>query len=184
MDFINPDDWTKLETAFTSAPRWAVMVAAGAAGALIVWWARGKMFETERTNLLSEQRSQKAGLEGEKSILEQRLKLAAEQLAVSDRAKNESQSDVQILKMAIGAKADNASLVALAEKVEAATSQWATANNAVSSTLSAVFKVTEAPDIAHFTVDTNKRSNNWSIEWQQKELDKLKRAKDQKAQDH
>jgi hypothetical protein len=29
-----------------------------------------------------------------------------------------------------------------------------------------------------------KKSKNWSIEWQQKELDKLKRAKDQKAQDH
>jgi hypothetical protein len=138
MDPSNPDDWRKLATAFTSAPLWAVMVATGVTVGAAVWWF---------------------GWEGAKLILEQRLSLAAEQLAVSDRAKNETQNDVQSLKMAIGAKADNASLVALAAQVEAATSRWATANAAVSSTLFAELNVTEAPDVASFTGDNGAHSN-------------------------
>jgi hypothetical protein len=163
MDPSNPDDWTKLETAFTSAPRWAVIVATGATVGAAVWWFRGTMFGREITSLKGEMAGKVAGLEGQISVLNERLKLAADKVAIADRATDELEKQVQTLRVelaALTAKAENASLAkveAQLQKVEIATGNLATANNAVSSTLSAALNVTEAPDIASFTVHTTQR---------------------------
>jgi chromosome segregation ATPase len=170
MDFYNPDDWTKLETAFTSAPRWALIVAAGAAGGLLGWWLNGTRsvgkvagLEGKITGLEGETAGKVAGLEGRISVLNERLNLAADKAAIADRAKDELEKQVQILRVelaALTAKAENASLAkveAQLQKVEIATGDLATANNAVTSTLSMSLKATDARDIASFTVDTTQR---------------------------
>ena len=48
---------------------------------------------------------------------------------------------------------EDASLSASAARVEAAMGKFAAANNAVSSTLSGMLKVTEPPDIARMTIE-------------------------------
>ena len=108
MDPSNPDDWTKLETAFTSAPLWAVIVATGATVGAAIWWFRGWMSQ-ERLDALKEQ----------VATVEQRLKLASEASAASERAKDELQKEIQTYKADVAAKGSNASPA----KVEAAFEQ-------------------------------------------------------------
>ena len=105
MDFYNPDDWTKLETAFTSAPRWAIMVAASTIGGLIGWSFRGSMSA-----------AQIGSLKEQIAALEQRLKLTAEQAAASDRATDKVEKEFQAYKAEVAAKGRDASPA----KVEAA----------------------------------------------------------------
>jgi chromosome segregation ATPase len=169
MDFYNPDDWTKLETAFTSAPRWALILAAGAAGGLLGWWLNGTRsagkitgLEGKITGLEGEAAGKVAGLEGRISVLNERLNLAADKAAIADRAKDELEKQVQTLRVelaALTAKTENATLAkveAQLQKVEIATGNLATANNAVRSTLTATLNATEAQDIARFTVEPTK----------------------------
>ena len=98
----------------------------------------------------------KAQLESQKSTLNERLNLAVDKAAIADRAKDDLEKQVQTLRMdlaAATAKAENGSLAkveAQLQRVEAGLAKLGTANNAVSSTLSAAFKVTEAPDVANF----------------------------------
>jgi hypothetical protein len=91
MDYFNPDDWTKLETAFTSAPPWASIVAAGAASGLLGWWVRGKMSETQI------------------SVKEERLKFAVEQTASVERDFEKLEKEFQDYKAEVAAKGRNAS---------------------------------------------------------------------------
>ena len=82
--------------------------------------------------------------------MEQRLNLAAEQAASARQAKDELEKQFQIYKAEVAAaKAENAALAATAAKVEAAIVNVATANNAVSSTLSGILRVTEEADIVN-----------------------------------
>jgi hypothetical protein len=119
MDPSNPDDWRKLATAFTSAPLWAVILATGVPVGLAVWWFRGTMFEREITSLKAEMVGKVAGLEGEKSVLEQRLKLADDLKAAFDRVKDELanvQKELQDYKAQVTIEGRNAS----SAKVDAA----------------------------------------------------------------
>jgi hypothetical protein len=102
-------------------------------------------------------KEQISALGAEKSVLDQRLNLAADKTKIASEAEGELKKQIQTLEVAIAAKADNASLSALAAKVEVGFEKLAAANNAVSSTVSAVLNVTEAPDIASFIVDTTKK---------------------------
>jgi len=90
-----------------------------------VWWLRGRLFE-----------AQLGGLKEQIAALEQRLKLATDLTAASDKAKDEVETQLQTLEVAIAGKADVASLSALAAKLDNAVGQWATANNAVSNAVS------------------------------------------------
>jgi chromosome segregation ATPase len=105
MDPSNPDSWTKLATAFTNAPLWAVIMATGAIVGGAVWWFRGKMFETQIAGL----KEQIAGLKEQIAVLEQRLKFAAEALAASTGAKNELEKQFQAYKTEVAAKGKDAS---------------------------------------------------------------------------
>jgi hypothetical protein len=161
MGFYNPDDWTKLETAFTSAPLWAVIVATGATVGAAVWWFRGTMFGREITSLKGEMAGKVAGLEGEKSILEQRLKLAADLTAASDRAKDETEKQFQTYKTEVVAKGGNASPA----KLEAAILQWGTANNAVSNTLTiSPYTIDDVEEADYFLENLFEKPENRSME--------------------
>ena len=107
--FLSSDAWKQQWTDFWSAP--------GVIGPLIlivggvVWWFRGSMFEREI-----------AGLKEQIAALEQRLKLATEQMAASVRATDELEKQIQLYKdevflegkMASSADVDDA-LVKVAE---------------------------------------------------------------------
>jgi hypothetical protein len=97
--------------------------------------------------------SQTAGLKEQIGIVEQRLKLASEKAEIASVANVELEKRFQAYEAQVGAKADYASLSALAEKVEAAMRDAAAANNAVSSTLSATLHTTDVQDVASFSVD-------------------------------
>ena len=70
------------------------------------------------------------------AMMEQGLKLAAAQAAMSAKAQSELEKQIQDLKAGIAAKADITSLSALAAKVDTGFGKLAHANSAVSSTLS------------------------------------------------
>ena len=89
-----------------------------------VWWFRGTLLKREI-----------AGLKAEKSVLEQRLNLAADQAKIASQVENEVEKQLQALNLAVG---DNASLSASAARVETAVAKLAAANNVVSATLSGV----------------------------------------------
>jgi hypothetical protein len=90
---------------------------------LAVWWFRGRLSE-----------AQIAGLRAEKSVLEQRLNLAADQAKIASQVENEVERQLQALNLAV---TDKASLSALA-MLETEIGKLANANNAVSATLSGV----------------------------------------------
>jgi hypothetical protein len=74
------------------------------------------------------------------------LNLAFDRAGVSHQA-DELRKIIQALEKAIAAKADNDSLIKLAAETKEGFAKLATANNAVTSSLSATLKVTEAPDV-------------------------------------
>jgi hypothetical protein len=82
--------------------------------------------------------------------------LAAEKSALSGQADSELEKRVENLEVAIAAKADNDALSALGAEVKSGYARSAAANNELRSTVSVALKVTEAPDVASFTVDTTK----------------------------
>ena len=71
------------------------------------------------------------------------------ELEIQAQAVKEVEIQAQTIK-AEATMTGNAELVAKAEKIEAAVEKVATANNAVSSTLSGILRVTDAQDIANF----------------------------------
>jgi hypothetical protein len=106
--FLSSDAWKQQWAAFWSAP--------GVIGPLIlivggvVWWFRGTMFEREI-----------AGLEEQIAALEQRLKLATEQMAASVRATDELEKEFQLYKDDVfleGSMASSADVDAAIVKVE------------------------------------------------------------------
>jgi hypothetical protein len=142
VDYTNPEFLTQQWTAFWSAP--LITLPLFVAVVVAVWWFRGTTLKGTI-----------GGLKEQIATLEQRLKLAADKAGIAGQAQDELKKQIQTLEMAIMAKADNASLSALAGKVDVGFAKLAAANNAVSSTVSAALNVTEAPDVASFTVDTN-----------------------------
>jgi hypothetical protein len=101
-----------------------------------VWWLRGWMSKREID-----------GLEGEKGVLEQRLKLAADLTAASDRAKDELDKQFQAYKEEVATNGRNASPA----KVDAAIVQWAAANKEVSVTLK----------VEPFTIDSEDEADDY-----------------------
>jgi hypothetical protein len=132
MDPSNPDDWTKLETAFTSAPLWAVIVATGATVGVAVWWFRGWMSQ-ERLAVLKEQI---AAVKEQVTAVEQQLKLAAAASGASERAKDELEKQFLAYKSEVAAKGREASPA----KVDAAIVKVASGNTDVRSSLSAAIR--------------------------------------------
>jgi hypothetical protein len=103
MNPFDSETWKQQWTAFWSAPYIIlpfIMVSLWAA-----WWFRGRTSEGEI-----------AGLEREISALNERLRLAADLVAASDRAKDELEKQFQAYEAEVAAKGSNASPV----KVEAA----------------------------------------------------------------
>jgi hypothetical protein len=141
MNPFDPETWKNEWTTISSAP-FSMLVAIIVVG-WIIWWFLGKLSE-----------AQIAGLKERIAVLEERVRLAVaqtaavnlviEKTAASDRAKDEAEKDLQNLKIAIAGKADKASLTTLTAKLDTAMSQWGTANNEVSSSLS---------EISPFTID-------------------------------
>jgi len=91
----------------------------------VVWWFRGRLFE-----------AQIAGLKEQIAVVEQRLKLAADALATSDRAKDELDKQFQAYKSEVATKGRNASPA----KVDAAIAKVATSNTDIGSGLSAALR--------------------------------------------
>ena len=143
-----------------SGAPWSFLTAVAASGVLIwlfLWIIHRKEIAGKNATI---ETHNKAQIESKN----ERLNLAADQAAIADKDKDELEKQVQTLRVelaalaALTAKAENASwakVEAQLQRVEAGLAKLATANNAVSSTLSATLKVTEAPDVASFTVDTN-----------------------------
>jgi hypothetical protein len=124
---------------------------------------KNSTIESQKAELKSQTASSKveiAGLNGANAILEQHLRLATKESEIAGRAKDEVERQLQTLREEVASlkiKAENASLArveAQLQRVETAVLDLAAANNAVSSTLSATLKVTEAPDVASFTINT------------------------------
>jgi hypothetical protein len=133
MDMPNLDTWKQQWTAFMSAPY--IMFSFILGGGLVGWWLRW---------IKSEGRI--AGLNGRISVFEDRLKLAAEQVALADRAKDEVVRQFNDLKAGV---AGNGALAERVAKVEAALNELAAANNAVRSAVSGIIIATEGADIAN-----------------------------------
>ena len=85
MDMTNPEEWKQQWTTFTSAPY--IMLSPMVIAGLVGWWLQG----TKSAGKI-------AGLEEKISVYEQRLKLAVEQSAASDRAKDEAEKELQTFK--------------------------------------------------------------------------------------
>jgi hypothetical protein len=123
MDPSNPDDWTKLATAFTNAPLWAVMMATGAIVGGAVWWVRGKVSDREIDGL----KGQIAVLKEQIATWELRLKLADDLVAASDRATKELDKQFQDYKAKVAIEGRNASPA----KMEAAIVRVANVNTEI-----------------------------------------------------
>jgi hypothetical protein len=96
MDPTNPDTWKQQWAAFWSAP-WVMAPLILVVGS-IVWWFRGTMFEREI-----------ASLKEQIAAWDQRLKLATDLVAASDRAKDELDKQFQAYKADVAFKGSNAS---------------------------------------------------------------------------
>jgi len=118
------------------------------------WWLRG-IKSTGKIGGLEEQIS---ALNVKISVMEQRLTLAAEQAASAHQAKDELEKQFQTYKAEVAGKLENVALAATAAKVEAGFAKLSAANNAVSSTLSGILRITEEPDIVNIrgTVEGSK----------------------------
>jgi hypothetical protein len=164
---MNPtslETWKQQWTAFWSAPY--IILPFIVASFLAAWWFRGKTKEGEI-----------AGLERQISAKDERLELAKDQTAAVERDFEKLKKEFQAYKEEVAVKGRDASPA----QVEAAIAKLADGNAMVRSNfLGSMYP----PFILKSKEQIGNKSENWSIEWQQKELDKLKRAKDQKAQDH
>jgi hypothetical protein len=131
VDYTNSDTWKHLWTAFSGA--WLVMGPSIVAIVIGVWWVRGKVNDREIGGLKGEISVKN----GEISLLERQLKDAVAKSAASDTAKDEVERRLKILEAAImEAKADNASIIALASQVQSAVEAWGKAQNEVSNAVS------------------------------------------------
>jgi hypothetical protein len=156
MDFYNPDDWTKLETAFTSAPPWALIATSGTIGGLLGWFLQSTKSAGKIGGLkgqIDELNVRIDSLKDRNLLTEERMKFTAEKAAIAGQIEDELKKRIQSLEMGIADKADIASLSALATEVKSGFAKLATANNEVSSSLSVVLRITEEPDVASVTVD-------------------------------
>jgi ABC-type Na+ efflux pump permease subunit len=141
MDVTNPEMWKQEWTAFTSAP--FIMLAGIMVVGVAAWWLSGKMSE-----------AQVAGLKAEISAWDQRLKLAADLVAASDRAKDELEKQFQAYKEEVSIEGRNAS----SAKVDAAIVGVGKSNTEIRSKLvNALTKLEADRRVAPFiTIDTTK----------------------------
>jgi|SRR5271165_5506325 len=117
---FTPDEWKRQWEVLMSAPY--IIVPIAIASGLVGWWLQGIKSDAEI-----------AGYKGTISVYEARLKLAAEQTEVADKAKAEAESNQRLLKAEIASSASKEELAALAAKVDIAIEKFAVANNAVRS---------------------------------------------------
>jgi chromosome segregation ATPase len=131
-----------------SGAPWSFLIAIAAVGG-IIWLFVNFIYRKEIAGKDSTIQAHKAQLESQVSslkeqiaALEQQLKLASKQTELADRAKNDVENELQTLKKEIDAlkvKAESDSLAkveAQIQNVESAIVKLATANNAVSYTVS------------------------------------------------
>jgi hypothetical protein len=125
-----------------SGAPWSFLIAVAASGVLI-WLFLWIIHRSEITGknstieaLKAQLESQVSGLKEQIAAVEQRLKLAADALAASDRAKDELDKQFQAYKSEVAAKGRNAS----PEKVDAAIVKVASGNTDVRSSLSAAIR--------------------------------------------
>jgi hypothetical protein len=114
-------------TAFTSAPAWALILATAAIVSPAVWWFRGRLFDAQVSGL----KEQVGGLKEQIAAVEQRLKLASEASAASERSKEELDKQFQDYKADVAAKGSNASPA----KVDAAFEQLTKVDGLISHAL-------------------------------------------------
>jgi hypothetical protein len=107
MDELKPEFWAQQWTAFWSAP--AIMGPLLLIVGFVVWWFRGTMFEREVACLKEQVSVLEKTKNGEISVLEQRMKLAADGLgrAKDDLANLDKQFEAY--KAEVAAKGKNAS---------------------------------------------------------------------------
>jgi hypothetical protein len=144
--FLNPETWKQQWGAFWSA-FWSAPLFIGpsiVAVVIGVWWLRGRMSKRKIGGLKGEISVLKERLEAQKSAMGQRVKFAAQSLAVSSGVKDEVQKQLLTLERAIEGNADNAQLAALASKLDSAVGKWAVANNVVSVAVRRILGLTKA----------------------------------------
>ena len=146
MNPFDPETWKQQWAAFWSAP-WLVGPLIALAG-FVGWWFRGRNSE-----------AQIAGLNAQMAALNERLTLAKELAAASDKAKDELEKQLMTYRADVAATGDKVSPA----KVESAFVKFRSVNNDLNSVL---------------------RNENWSIEWQNKVLEGLKSGKAQESKDH
>jgi hypothetical protein len=144
-----PEFWQQQWSAFTSAigimlPLFVIVV-------FVVWWLSGTRSTRTIAGLIGEKGVLEQRLKAETSILEQRLKLSEEARGASNKTNDEI---VELTKRldameVVVAKSDYASLSESVAEIRSAIGKVSAANNAVTMKLN----VTEAPDVASFTVD-------------------------------
>jgi hypothetical protein len=120
----------------------------------VVWWLSGTRSAGTIAGLLGEKGVLERRLKAETSLLEQRLKYAEEVRAASSKTSDELdelKKRFVAIEMAV-AKADYASLSESVAEIRSAIGKVSATKNAVTMKLN----VTEAPDVASFTIDTTK----------------------------
>ena len=107
MDELKPEFWAQQWAAFWSAP--AIMGPLLLIVGFVVWWFRGRLFEAQVSGLKEQVSVLEKAKNGEISVLEQRLMLAADRL---DRAKDDLANldkQFEAYKAEVAAKGKNAS---------------------------------------------------------------------------
>lgn len=140
MDWLDPKTWTQQFEAFKSAPI-ILLPTLGAIG-IAVWWFRGTVCKTKID-----------ALEGRITIFEDRLKLAAERLEASDKAKADVDLEFRRYKEAVAANAGRDALIASEARVETAIEHVSSANNAVRAVLTALDIQTKPPALGTPTLN-------------------------------
>jgi hypothetical protein len=129
---LNPDEWKRQWEAFMSAP-YIIFPIAFAAG-LVGWWLKG----IKSDGRIAGYEGTIVSLKAANDVYEARLKFAADQTEVANKAKEEAESNQRLLKAEIAASASKEELTALAAKVDIAIEKFAVANNAVKSAVGVV----------------------------------------------
>jgi hypothetical protein len=156
LDYLTkPEFWQQQWAAFTSAI--GIMLPLFVAVMVGVWWLSGTRSAGTIAGLEGEKGVLEQRLKAETSILEQRLKLAEEVKAASNKTSDEIdelKKRFGVLEMAV-AKSDYASLPGSLAETRASIGKVAAANNAVTMKLN----LTEAPDLAAFVIDGGKKND-------------------------
>jgi ribosomal protein S27AE len=139
MDLFEPSEWQKQWTTFRNAP--FILFPPVVIVAIVTWWFR-EWYSSATTEALN---STILNLREQIAILEQRLKLAAEQSEAAKKANAEAGDQVHSLKSDLAA---NPELTRRLEILEASMAQLSAANNALSSTVSSAVGVAAGGAVA------------------------------------